>query len=194
MQEDFAIIVYPGNLQSDEVSSALEAELRDALCDLEIPASQLQVQIGSFGYDVEGATVIAVVAGDYFVGKTLSENISAWLTIGSRLKSTIEPLRKRFHTIALTQPAALALATHELNGRADLSGDVELLSATCVPVELSRPGCRDDYRCQPERYYVFVIRDAKNDTYVTCMRSNGYMTFVHRLPTGDWTEFSHSEG
>jgi hypothetical protein len=163
---------------------------------------ETELSLGSAGYGADAITVFAAITGAaalvasvFSQGKDIDANLAAWRSIGRRIQTALPRLAAKYGDVSISEPAALALCIQLLHERDIGSAGLKLLSHATTPVangSLSE-GCVDEFRFQPDRFYVFVFRDSNQDTYTVTLRSSGRVESITRLPTGDWLEYHNIE-
>lgn len=194
MNEDFAISVSSEQLQvldQGVVPPDLAEKVREDLRDLGVPSSEVSLETGSTGYGSEAVTLLVVVAGIFFLGKRIDENVAAWANMGGRVRRVMDRLRKKHGSVAVSEPVALTLALEEMSDRGIPLEGIQLVASHTLPVANGSLPAEsvNSFRRQPERFYVFILRTEDQDTYLLCSRSSGALEEIRRLPTGDWLEY-----
>ena len=194
MSDDFAFCISSESLQMSYPASmrpgALEDLRKDVLDELGVTPSSVSLQSGCQGYGASMETVIAVVTGLLAVGPLVEQNIRAWERLGDRTHRAVRRLRQH-GSVRVSEPVALSMVIHELSGRGISLTRARLLASHVIPVAnySLRPAAVGDFRAHPDRYYIFILRDDKEDTYLVTCRSSGAIEDLRRLPTGNYMEY-----
>ena len=159
-----------------------------------------------------GITVLAAGKKLFLAGKTINENVEAWMELAKKLRRFLTKLKADY----VSQPFAAALALEEIiksnpNAvRFDLAASFihivpnPSMDMTGAAKELGQP-IQEVFRYQPMRYYTFVFRafdDAQTEGYganvpsavhLICVRSTRKIEFHHLLPVRNWLRFEGIE-
>jgi hypothetical protein len=159
-----------------------------------------------------GITVLAAGKKLFLAGKTINENIEAWMELAKKLRRFLTKLKADY----VSQPFAAALALEEIiksNPKAlrfDLAASLihvvpnPSMDMTGLSKEFGQP-IQEVFRRQPMRYYTFVFRafdDSQTEGYwanvpaavhLICVRSTGKIEFHHFLPVRNWLRFEGIE-
>lgn len=146
-----------------------------------------------------GISVLMVGKRVFLAGKTINENVDAWIELAKKLRRVLTKLKAAY----VSQPFAAALALEEIikkdpNARAfDLEGAfIEIvpnpsMDTTALAVDDGRP-IQEVFRYQQMRYCIFVFR-TPTTVHAICVRSTGKIEFHHVLPVNDWLKFEGVE-
>ncbi len=174
----------------------LEDEIRAELSDLGVQRHQLEVSVGSAGYNANASTILAVILGILLFGRELNETLNAWTDLAGKLRKVLRALRSKHGSVSVSESAAALLVLNVLEERGipidDLrlvAHEVMLVANDSLPQDLVA-----DFRYQPDRFYLFTLRGADGDTHVVCLRSSGQTEFVYSLPTGSFADYYGLDG
>ncbi len=142
-----------------------------------------------------GLTVLLAGKRVFLSGKTINENLDAWIELAKKLRNVLKKVKANY----VSQPFAAALALEEIiksnpNARMfDLEASfIEVVPNSSMDVSgLATKGGRpiqEVFRYQQMRYYLFVFR-TEDMVHVICVRSTGKIEFHHALPVLDWMRF-----
>lgn len=150
-----------------------------------IPTDQAKAYSVSHGYGADamalGLWLGSAIGGVFLLGKQIDENITAWISIGKRLKKAIQKLRDKGVGVSMSEPLAAAYALALISEQAG-TDEVELLSITIAQI---RNGSltREAYATflqHPDRYYICAIQT--NETvFVVGISASGHLLFQNRL-------------
>jgi len=196
VNEDFAICVSSeARLQRVDQERAIPPELADELLsdleDLGVPSSEVRLEMGSAGYGAEVLTILTIVTSLLAMGPLVEENLSAWPSIGKRIARVMGRLRGKEYNVMVSEPVALALAISELSESGISVEGARLVASHVLPVRggsISKEMITSFQR-QPDRFYLFIVCTADDDTHVVIARSSGEVEEIRRLPTGSWLEY-----
>ena len=194
MSDDFAFCITseslqlsgPGRMPPDAL-----ADLRSALDELGGPSDSVSFEHGCMGYGASLETVIAVVTGLLAAGPLVEQNIRAMERIGARVRRVVHKLREH-GSVLVSEPVALSMVIHEMQGRGIPLARAKLMASHVIPVANYSvpPDLVGSFRAHPERFYLFVLRDDRDDTYLVTCRSTGGIDDLRRLPTGNYMEYA----
>ena len=176
----------PGSIPSN-ISEGLLGDFED----LGVSSSELRLETGSAGYGAEVLTILVVVTSLLAMVPLVEENLSAWPSIGKRIARVMSRLRGKQYAVQISEPVALALALKELSEIGTAVEGAHLVASHVLPVQGSSipKEMTANFGRQPDRFYVFIVRTADDDTYVITARSTGEVEEIRRLPTGHWPEY-----
>jgi hypothetical protein len=192
--------------------------LINTLAELGISKEQVTFENTSIGVGAEagalalimlaGLTILAAGKKLFLAGKTINENVDAWIELAKKLRNVLDKLKADY----VSQPFAAALALEEVirnnpeARRFELEGafiDVvpnSSMDMTGLATSDGRP-IQEVFRYQQMRYYTFVIRafdaarvegysaNVPSAVHLICVRSTGKIEFHHVLPVRDWMRF-----
>jgi hypothetical protein len=196
--------------------------IANTMADLGVSREEVQfertgVGVGASGDAIAlivlaGITVLAAGKKLFLAGKTINENVEAWMELAKKLRRFLTKLEADY----VSQPFAAALALEEIiksnpNAvRFDLAASFihvvpnPSMDMTGAARELGRP-IQEVFRYQPMRYYSFVFRvfdssltdgywaNVPTAVHLICVRSTGKIEFHHFLPVRNWLRFEGIE-
>lgn len=167
------------------------ADMRSALDELGGPSGSVSFEHGCMGYGASLETVIAVVTGLLAAGPLIEQNLRAMERIGSRVRRVLRKLREH-GSVLVSEPVALSMVMNEMQGRGISLASARLIASHVIPVANYSvpPEAIGSFRAHPERYYLFVLQDDRDDTYLVICRSTGAIEDLRRLPTGNYMEYA----
>jgi hypothetical protein len=180
--------------EGDKWTRGAEDKFRGSFSEADLGAEEVQFEVGSTGYGADGLLVVGVLTGLaslFLSGKKIEENLDAWARLGRRFRKLIESLNSRWGRTSVSQPIALALALERIAAENSNVHGVSVIAAHTIPVANGslHPKYWNEFRSQPDRVYVFLLRAVNHDTYIVGIRSDGDWQFLHRIPTGDYLEY-----
>jgi hypothetical protein len=194
MTDEFAISYVPPELQlygGSGIPEPIAEAARGELADLGVDPALVELTTGSHGYGAEGSSILLLLAAAFFMGKKIDESLAAWVNIAGRVRQVVDGLTKKHGEVAVSQPAAIALALDAMATRGISVDGVSLVAAHTLPVAngVIPPEMLSDFRHQSDRFYVIIFRTADQATYIVRLRSSGELEEIHRLPTTGWSEY-----
>lgn len=173
--------------ETEDIRDAVLADLRSTQVD----TNGAECTPGSYGYNADSfslAIVLGALGTLLLSGKSIEENLDAWISLGSRLKKAIRKISQRKLSVRLSEPAAASIAVAAISPRGH--NEIEFISSQILPIRNRslRPELLSVFSQHPDRYYFFVIRI--NDTaHSVCISSEGRIIRKTPLPL-DFTGFS----
>jgi hypothetical protein len=190
------VVVANGTFDPDtyEYEPEVQSDILRDIGDSDLPVQDARLVPQGYGYGADGPAlglILGGVAGLFLLGKSINENLEAWISIGSRLGKLVSKLRKKHDYCTISEPIAAALALAMLLEEGAAAEDIRFVSTSIHPVingSLTTEA-HDEFLSQPDRYYVFVIEERGTAVHVIGMSSVASLLFHHRLTLADHTEF-----
>jgi hypothetical protein len=175
--------------------------LSNTLSELGITKEQIEYDKTSTGIGAEGSAILIIITGLiglFLAGKSINENIDAWLKLGKRFKGVIKKLKKQGQlgedtALFVSEPVALAIALGEVAKLRPKAADIVLDNSIIeeVPNPSIDTGFQGIFRHNQMRYYIFSFRLLdEGEVHLICLRSTGDVEVHHVLHVGNWMKFS----
>ena len=202
LNEEFEIVI---RTHDDEVYDYEKGEYRPqyleeiaiTLAEIGISKEQIEHARTDAGVGASAEAIAIVIAGLFFSGKRIQENLEAWINLGTRLNGVLRKLSRRgsgeHRTLYVSEPVAAALAVGCIVERESGLKRIELESARIeqVPNRSIGPQFRGIFKYDQMRYYIFSFRvfGKRESVHLIGIRSTGEMEFHHILHISEWEKF-----
>lgn len=178
----------PGEPPRPEYLEALRADLRTA----GFRGDRLPHEGTEIGRGAGGVALVVFLTAVFLSGKTIIENIDAWIAIAGKVKALAQRIRdKSAGPIYYSESVALALAVCQLSEAEDHGESLKLVYSEVVPL---RGGFKaalyeEDFRTNPVRYYLFVFSRSQTQLDVIWMKSSGEIVVRKELLVEEYFKF-----
>lgn len=138
-------------------------------------------------------TALAVSGGIFLAGKSIEDNLVAWMRIGNRIKKIFKKRKKS--QIFIDNEAAIALAVNAVAKRVGKIKSIDLVFSK----ELSTGGLEKIYRdgrkkgelpSAPFNFYLLIFKVNDNDQYIFGIKSNGKIK-CREVFNDAWFDYHH---
>lgn len=172
-------------------------EIKLALSDLGALEDQVEFDEADIGVGASVEAIVVIILALFFTGKSINENIDAWVKLAKRLKGVLKKLKTRGNEgediLYISYPFAVALAIGVIIESKPNAQQInlEISSTEVIPNGSIDAELQNEFKYNQRRYYIFTFRviDEGETLHVICIHSRGHIEFHHVLNVTDWMEF-----
>jgi len=126
-------------------------------------------------------SIIALIPGLFFMGKSIDSNIEAWINIGKKLKKI---LSKKKTLLLIDKDAATTLAISEISAKTKINS-LEIIKSTQL-VENPWNGKGFEVNFAHLNFYVFIFKVNEHEFFIFGIKSNGEVVFKEYFEGTEW--------
>jgi hypothetical protein len=143
----------------------------------------------SVGRGAAGYALLFGLAALFLSGKTINENLDAWIAIARRVQDLVRRLQRK-HGLYVSESVGFALAVAHVDELYN-TRVTQLVASIRLPIKggVSSADLEKSFHANPDRFYVFVLEDSRRHTYVVTLTSQGSIVMTQHLDTIDWYRF-----
>jgi hypothetical protein len=167
------------------------AGLLDELRKSGFQEDHLPVEETAIGRGASGLALLIALAAVFLSGKSINENLDAWIAIAGKVKGLVQRIRKKtIGPVYYSESVCFALVVSDV---LDEAGDTTIPTLRFAQVFPVRGGFltkadEEDFKTNPVRHYLFVF-EAGGHVEIVWMKSTGEIVRRDCLPIEEYYQF-----
>jgi hypothetical protein len=179
--------------ESDDPTSEYVDSVKVDASELGFSTNEILHETRETGWGAGIPTLILIFSGLtalFFSAKKIEENLDSWIRLARRFTSAFRKLSDRGR-VYLSDAAAVTLALSRILTEIPEIKHLEMVAVHKFPIAAG--GWYEDkgtqFRVNPGRSYLFVIKINRERVYVICIKSTGEVEVWYSFSVDDWLEF-----